>query len=277
VPVIAFTPVIAVIGVLVAIAALAARARVAAAVALVAVLALGASIAPRAVAGGPHPGGPTLRVMTINLYNGLASKEQVARHVVDQHVDVLVVEELTFAARVELSRDGLEQILPYRALATDPGSDGTGIYSRLPLVRSGTIHGVTGHLEVRARVSVPGGPPVTVQAVHTESPDLTRNGDWRATLRQLPKAVPGRAELLVGDFNSSLDHGELRRVISHGWADAADRSGKGLVGTWPSRLPTVALDHVLVSRQIGVQETKVFRISGTDHRMVFAVLQLPRG
>jgi len=264
-------------GVLLAVAAFAARVRIAAAVALVAALALGACMLPRVIAGGPHPHGPTLRVMTVNLYNGLANKEQVTQHVIDQHVDVLVVEELTFEARVELSRDGLEQILPYRALATSPAADGTGIYSRRPLVRTGTIHGLTGHLEVRARVTVPGGPPVTVQAVHTESPDLRRNGDWRATLRQLPEASPGGTELLVGDFNASLDHGELRRVISHGWADAADRSGNGLAGTWPSRLPTVALDHVLVSRQIGVRQTKVFHIGGTDHRMVFAVLQLPPG
>jgi endonuclease/exonuclease/phosphatase (EEP) superfamily protein YafD len=277
VPIIAFTPVIAVVGAIVAVAAFAARARVAAAVALVAVLALGACIVPRAVADGPHPDGPTLRVMTVNLYKGEADPQQVVRRVIDQHADVLVVQELTAAAGVGFSHVGLDQILPYSALATSPSSDGTGIYSRLPLVRTGMIHGVTGRLEVRARVSVPGAAPLTIQAVHTESPDLRRNGDWRATLRQLPHAVPGRTELLVGDFNASLDHGELRRVISHGWADAAERSGKGLRGTWPARLPIVALDHVLTSRQIGVQKTKVFRIGGTDHRMVFAVLELPRG
>jgi endonuclease/exonuclease/phosphatase (EEP) superfamily protein YafD len=276
VPVIAFTPIIAALGMLVAIAALAVRVRVAAAVALAATLILGACIVPRAIAGGPHPNGPTLRVMTINLYNGFANKEQVTQRVIREHVDVLVVEELTFEARVELSRDGLEQILPYRALATRPEADGTGIYSRLPMVRTRTLVGLTGHIEVRARVTVPGAQAVDVQAVHTESPDVGRNGDWRATLRQLPRAVPGRTELLVGDFNASLDHAELRRVIGHGWADAADRSGNGLAGTWPSGFPTVALDHVLTSRQIGVRSTKVFRIGGSDHRMVFAVLELPR-
>jgi endonuclease/exonuclease/phosphatase (EEP) superfamily protein YafD len=276
VPLIAFTPLIAVAGALVVVFALVARTRVTAAIALAATLALAAGMLPRAIAGGPHPQGPKLRVMTLNLYNGGADPEQVTRQVVRRRVDVLVVEELTAVAQGRLTRAGLGRVLPFRALASRPEADGTGIYSRLPLEPTGAIAGRTGHLQVRARVLVPGAAPVTVQAVHTESPDLGRNGDWRSTLRQLPAAVPGRSEVLAGDFNSSLDHAELRKMIGRGWADAADRSGGGLVGTWPSRLPSVALDHVLVSRRIGVHTTKVARIAGTDHRMVFAVLELPR-
>ena len=76
----------------------------------------------------------------------------------------------------------------------------------------------------------------------------------------LPAATAGRSELLVGDFNATLDHAEMRRLLDHGWADAADRTGDGLIGTWPadaSPFPAVTLDHVLVSRTLGVRRTAV--------------------
>jgi endonuclease/exonuclease/phosphatase (EEP) superfamily protein YafD len=119
---------------------------------------------------------------------------------------------------------------------------------------------------------------VDLLAVHTDSPDLGRNRAWRATLRQLPRAGARGPELMVGDFNATLDHAEMRRVLDRGWADAADRSGGGLVGTWPSDaspFPTVVLDHVLVGRGIGVRSTEVFGVHNSDHRAVLAVLELP--
>jgi endonuclease/exonuclease/phosphatase (EEP) superfamily protein YafD len=161
-----------------------------------------------------------------------------------------------------------------------PESDGTGIYSRFPLERLNAMVGTTGHVEVRARVDVPGAGPVIVQAVHTESPSLGGNGAWRSTLRQLPAATDEGLELMAGDFNATLDHEELRRILGRGWADAADRSGDGLAGTWPAdqgHLPDVTLDHVLISSGIGVRSTKVLSIHNSDHHPVLAVLQLPPG
>jgi hypothetical protein len=65
----------------------------------------------------------------------------------------------------------------------------------------------------------------------------------------LPGAgAPGDLQLIAGDFNATLDHRVLRRLLGRGYADAADAAGDGLTWTWPAR----------------------------DHRALVARLRLPR-
>jgi endonuclease/exonuclease/phosphatase (EEP) superfamily protein YafD len=280
VPVVAFTPQVALVAVLVGVAALLVRARVAAAVAAAVALALAACVVPRTVAGGPHPDGPVLRVLSANIKYGLADEEALTDLLRRVRADVLVVQELTHESRSTLGASGLEDMLPHQVLSVRPEADGTGIYARFPLERIGTLVGPSGHAQVEAELTVPGAAPVRITAVHAQSPKLRRNPAWRASLRLLPAATAGRSELLVGDFNATLDHAEMRRLLGHGWADAADRSGDGLIGTWPagvSPFPAVTLDHVLVSRTLGVRRTGVHEVRSSDHRAVFAVLELPPG
>jgi endonuclease/exonuclease/phosphatase (EEP) superfamily protein YafD len=104
---------------------------------------------------------------------------------------------------------------------------------------------------------------------------------WRGDLRALPPATPGGPlRILAGDFNATLDHAELRRLLDTGYQDAAAEVGAGLKGTWPHGrrlLPPVAIDHVLADARCGVRSFSVHTIAGTDHRAVLAELVLPRG
>jgi endonuclease/exonuclease/phosphatase (EEP) superfamily protein YafD len=83
--------------------------------------------------------------------------------------------------------------------------------------------------------------------------------------------------VLAGDFNATLDHATLRRLIGRGYADAADRAGRGLVPTWglgQSR-PPLTIDHVLLDRRCAVQSVQIHDLPGSDHRALFARLRLP--
>jgi endonuclease/exonuclease/phosphatase family metal-dependent hydrolase len=82
--------------------------------------------------------------------------------------------------------------------------------------------------------------------------------------------------LLLGDFNATLDHAPLRRLIGSGYRDAADTVGAGLSPTWPAdSLPVVALDHVLADARIGVGAVSTHPVPDTDHRALAATLILP--
>jgi endonuclease/exonuclease/phosphatase family metal-dependent hydrolase len=86
--------------------------------------------------------------------------------------------------------------------------------------------------------------------------------------------------VLAGDFNATLDQAEFRDVVDRGYADAAAVTGKGLEPTFPTmghRLlpPTVAIDHVLADRRLGISEYGVDDLPGSDHRAVHAQLVLP--
>jgi endonuclease/exonuclease/phosphatase (EEP) superfamily protein YafD len=128
---------------------------------------------------------------------------------------------------------------------------------------------------------VPGAPPLLVESAHPIAPyALPTVSDWWTDLRAQPAATPnGALRILAGDFNSTLDHAALRRLIDTGYVDAAAADGQGLVGTWGpydgDLIPPVTIDHVLVDRRIGVTAVSVHALSGSDHRSVLAELTLP--
>lgn len=276
----ALTPLVAATAWLPLLLALALRTWVLAAVAALVAVALAAAVLPRALGGpqAPLAGGRTLSVMTANLRYGHGDPDAVMQLVRRHDVDVLSLQELTPTAARRLDRAGARARFPYRVLEPRSGASGSGLLSRLPLRDAGRPPG-TPHAMPQAQLAVPGIEPVLVKAVHTIPP---LGGDvpaWRDELRSLPHATPtGRFRLLIGDFNATLDHHELRVLIATGYRDAADTAGIGLDGTYRvrPRLPIrIAIDHVLVDQRGRVTDASVEPIPGSDHRALLATLSLP--
>ena len=85
--------------------------------------------------------------------------------------------------------------------------------------------------------------------------------------------------ILAGDFNATLDHWALRRLLRLGYVDAASQVGNGLSPTWgpqPGRRPALlAIDHFLDRWRCTVLSTSTHVLPGSDHRAVYAELRLP--
>lgn len=282
VQVLAFTP-YAVIGALLAtVLAVALRRRAAAVVAALATAALLGCVAPRALPDadpGPRDG-VRLRVLTANLLKGGADADALVR-LARSAADVLAVQEFTPEAAAALDARGFAGLFPYRQLAAEPGTTGSGLYARWPLT-GGVVHrNRGGFAQARATVQVPGAAPVVVESAHPAAPyAVAALDDWRSDLAGQPPATPGGpVRILLGDFNSTLDHGLLRRLIASGYRDAADVVGAGLGGTWGpydgDPIPPVTIDHVLADRRVGVRDVAVYALPGSDHRPVYAELVLP--
>lgn len=281
VPMIAFTPYAAATAVLPLAVALLAREWVVAAVAAVALAALLVAVAPRALGEGqPAADGQRLVVMTANLRFGEADAAGVLALAREHAVDVLSLQELTRGAVQRLDAAGARELLPGRALAPRRRAAGTGLMARRPL-RLLVEPIAAGRAQLRAGLALPGGEEVRVVAVHPFPPvSRTSERAWRDVLRALPDARDGaRRHVLLGDFNATLDHSELRRVLDRGYVDAADATGQGLRPTWPvgQTYPPLTLDHVLVERSVVVGSVSVHRLAGSDHRAVIAELVLPAG
>ena len=282
VPLLAYTPLAAAAALVLVLVAAVLRQWVAAAAALVIAIVLVAFVAPRALGGpsGAEGGpGPRLRVLTANLHEQPATAPAVVELVREHRVDVLSVQEVTEEVQRALEREGIRDVLPRRVAAPSEGSDGAALYSRLPLDRRSPPPGQSAAAVGGVRVR--GAPPVEVYAVHPPAPLRAGSMDgWKAGLRALPAATPGSAVLvLAGDFNATLDHAELRRVLDGGYEDAADELGSGLRATWPAgrRIPPpVTIDHVLADARCGWREARVLGVPRTDHRAVLAEIELPR-
>jgi endonuclease/exonuclease/phosphatase (EEP) superfamily protein YafD len=245
--------------------------------------ALTAAVIPRALPSRQPPAaGPVLRVLTANLLAGRAAAEVVVELVCRMHPDVLFVQELTGQAAARLRRAGLEDLLPHRV--TQPmthGKPGSGIYARYPL-RGGPPAAPVSAVRCTARLDLPSGQFVQLACIHAAPPkppwSPAATVRWRDQLSAL-RAPDDSPLVLAGDFNATTDHAQFRRLLHRGYADAASQAGNGLVPTWgpqPARHPALlAIDHVLIDRRCAALTTSAHRLTGSDHRALYAELRLP--
>jgi endonuclease/exonuclease/phosphatase (EEP) superfamily protein YafD len=254
-----------------------------AAAAAVAGAALTAAVGPRAIPSRqPAAAGPALRVLTANLLVGRAAADALVELARRKRADVLFVQELTDDAAARLERAGLYELLPRRV--TQPmahGTRGSGIYARFPLSDRSPARPMS-PARCTARLELPSGQFVDLACIHTASPKPAWSppaaARWRCQLSALPP--PGDTPLiLAGDFNATLDHAQFRRLLRLGYVDAASQAGNGLVATWGPRahrrLTLLAIDHVLIDRRSAVLTTSVHRLTGSDHRALYAEVRLP--
>jgi len=282
----AFTPYVALASLLPVVAALLTRRVWPAVAAAVVMLALAACVVPRWLAdadpGPAKAGGPTLRVLSVNLLVGGAEPDAIVGLVRAHQVDLVAFQEFTAEAQAALERSGLTDLLPNRVAYPVAGVTGSALYSRYPLTNGAFhVHEASGFGQARATLAVPGTAPIEVESIHPCAPSGPSRGHcWRADLADQPGAgVDGPVRLLVGDFNATLDHAALRRLIATGYRDAADVVGAGYARTWPYDerwyMPAITIDHVLADRRVGVTAVSSHTLPNSDHHALFAALQLP--
>lgn len=228
----------------------------------------------------PNGVGQQVRLMTANLLTGIADAEAIVRAVSRRKIDILAMQELTPQMVGDLDRAGLNRIMPNRVYLDEPGGSGSGLASRYPLAKReltppGTLQ------QAGALVDLPG-KDIEVVSVHPLPPVVTEGPEaWQRELAGLPAPdSTGALRVLAGDFNATLDHVGMTRLLNKGYVDAADQVGKGLIHTWPSNSgfwpPPVTIDHVLVDAKIPVDTLDVFDVPGSDHRAVVTQFVVPR-
>jgi endonuclease/exonuclease/phosphatase (EEP) superfamily protein YafD len=228
-------------------------------------------------------GAVRLTVMATNLWIGQADAQSIVDFVTEHEVDVLALQEFTPDAHDRLVAAGLEKLLPHSHLAPSELGTGSALFARHELTDAGTsINPGRGFRQAHAVVTAPGAVPIEVHSAHPEPPTMPQTA-WVAGLRAQPAATaPGPLRILAGDFNATVDHAPLRRLLRTGYRDAATVMGRGLAPTWPVAghrtrfVPKVTLDHVLVDASIEVLSFGIAHVPGTDHRAVIATFRLPR-
>jgi endonuclease/exonuclease/phosphatase (EEP) superfamily protein YafD len=237
-----------------------------------------AAVAPRAIGGEAPADGVPLRLLTLNLRYGAAT-DGVLALVREHRPDVLSLQEVTPEALRELQRAGIDQWLPYHAARPHPGVAGTALYAKAWLTHERGVDRHTTFDMVRAE-TVHNGVKLDLVAAHPSPPVPGKPTErWRYDIDRLPRPTSGdgTVTILAGDFNATLDHSPLRRLIGYGYVDAAAAVGKGLAPTWQGGwVPPVTIDHVLVESGVGVRSYQVYDVAATDHRAIIVDLRLPR-
>ncbi len=224
------------------------------------------------------PGSATdkaMTVMTVNLHIGRADPDALIDAVDRNGVDVLVVEEITPSALAELDQRGIERRLPHRAGVPEGNRDGIMVFTNDPLSDLTEID--TSSPGFGIEMATAGG-PLRLLAVHPIAPN---NGvqQWSKDLDLIlatAKASRGPT-MVVGDFNATLDHPQMRKLLDSDYRDASADAGLIWRPTWPSpsqrvrivgmKLPSLfGLDHVFMRGPLTTTDAHVRAVPGTDHR-----------
>ena len=220
----------------------------------------------------PDATSPPLVLMTANLKVGHADGPAVVADATDAHVDVLALEEVGPGVLRSMRASGLDQLLPYHVGQARDGSSGTMLFSRTPVRLVATVPTRFGTLVARTR-------GLTVMAVHPAPP--TDPARWRSDQALLVSEAASRhPDVVMGDFNATLDHPSLRTLEADGLRSVTELANQGWQPTWPSNglftvaglplPPLVQIDHVLVARGLAALDSHSIRVPGTDHRALVA-------
>jgi endonuclease/exonuclease/phosphatase (EEP) superfamily protein YafD len=236
-------------------------------VALVGLLLHGWWFAPQVTGDNPAPaaGAQRITVMTANLFEGKGDAQDVVDAVRSDHVDILVLEEITPDALARLDAAGLAALLPNRAGEPRPDVAGTMVFSDEQLGEPALL--ATLFDSYRVQVG-----SLTLLAVHPTAPTLPQA--WRRDHDVIrDEAVDKDADLIVGDMNATPDHEVIRALADAGFRDAGELANDGWQPTWPANHvgifpllpPLVRIDHVLLADSLASLGTHTVDIDGSDH------------
>jgi endonuclease/exonuclease/phosphatase (EEP) superfamily protein YafD len=223
--------------------------------------------------------GPTLSVLSFNVYEGRANVASLVDAISTERPDLVVLPEAGERYR-QLLLPSIGR-LGYQSWTT--GLPHERDVDGIVVLAAPSMDTLTGRVLPReakfAWMELTGGilGTVRVLAVHTAAPVLGSVPAWRADLAALrdwchTSTTPA---VLIGDFNATVDHRELRSV---GCTDVAAEAGRGLTGTWPTALPAwlgVQIDHVLVGGGVTPGSARVLGLPGSDHRAILVRITLP--
>jgi len=222
-------------------------------------------------------------LMSMNLRCNPVGIDELDRIASTVRPDVVVLQGVGREAWVQLGHTEWTARLPRWTFHAMPDlvTCGSMVFSRGPL----TV--LTGPAEPQpvVRATLEGG-PILILPVDFPTPSDGLE-PWSAGFEALGESVErftGEPMLLAGDFNAVREHAPMRRLLEQGTGlqDAAEASGVGWLATFRANRalpPLIALDHVLVSPELGVATVETARIGENAHLAViahvFRVVQRP--
>ena len=215
-----------------------------------------------------------VRVLTANLWNGVADPAGFAELVERLAADVVCTQEMS-----PEQAEALAGVLPNGHLEPRRDHNGMGIALRRPAtLRRVSLPQRDAHVAELDPQNWPGlVAPLEILSVHIVAPHVwpphrswpVRRGQLRALADYLD-AAERRARVLVGDFNATRGfpaYQRLLRRLDDGHARAAGRRGRRPGATWGPRprVPRVLrIDHAL-TEFVHVDDARVVSIPGGDH------------
>ncbi|MCK2037541.1 endonuclease/exonuclease/phosphatase family protein [Microbacterium sp. SSW1-49] len=228
---------------------------------------------------GLSPGVTKVRLVSANVLYDNQHLPALGDDLAGDRADVVVVQEVTDDVLSAVQQSALWTDYPYRALAPAPFYHGAATFSKYPISNARTI--MVGSSPMLLTDLQTSGGTLRLINVHTVAPLTTADArtwaDQFADLHGVLDASPYPI-VLAGDFNATMDHAPLDRLVHGDVRDAFTVAGSGFGTTWPRwswPMPSVMrLDHVLVRGAVEVGSVVERTSIGSDHRRLVVELGL---
>ena len=214
---------------------------------------------------GPNVTAPRIKLVSLNIWGGHSDLERIGDFLQEQEADVVVLVEFSREMRGLLQR--LKSVYPHHY--TCKTECRIAILSKRKAKRSGTQQRSSiGPRLVWATYDY-NATPLTVVGTHLikpiDSPEKQARefdllGKW---LRRVPGDV-----VLAGDLNSTPWSYGFRKFVT----EAGLHRARGIYPTWPAAFmlpPQLAIDHVLVSEGVTINQLHIGKRVSSDHLRSF--------
>jgi endonuclease/exonuclease/phosphatase (EEP) superfamily protein YafD len=225
----------------------------------------------------PHIIGPSLRVVSFNLFSHNSQQHEVLTFLREQKADVVLLMEVSLAWADAI--ETLHDVYPYQHVVSRSDNFGIAMLSRLPWENVQTLElGSSGLPSIAADLADNGG-NILILGTHPLPPgsrELTElRNEQLVAVAQFIRAHK-RETILVGDLNTTNFSPSFRDLL-HRTGLSDSRRGYGVQASWgPFPGLEIAIDHALVSPGFAVTARRVGPHLGSDHRPLIVDLRWPR-
>ncbi len=219
--------------------------------------------------------GPTIKLMTVNLYGRNHDHARFIELARRESPDVILLVEVTPSWARALETLAVEY--PHRLVSPRQSAYGIALLSRLPLLEPQIVD-LLGSPAVDTTLRLADNRIARLVGVHLRSPTSAAHSAARNTqLGELEDLLADYAGPLIvtGDFNATPYSPLLADWLERTGLDDA-RRGRGFSATWPTYFPIlgIPIDHCLISEHFTVTEQYQGPVFGSDHYPVLTRLSL---
>lgn len=210
--------------------------------------------------------GQHLRILHSNVLTSNRRYSDVISLVKAEQPDIAVFVEVSTSWARELAV--LSEMFPYSSQQQESEKFGSAIYSKLPLEnvsvkafskqRKSLLADVTFQGKTISLILAHPSVPVKQHSFIDRNQQLAAIGEYAAQVKN--------PLIVVGDFNTTMWSPFYKNMVKTGNLRNA-RSGFGILPTWPTFMPLayIPIDHLLVSKEIGILKIHTGRNVGSDH------------
>ncbi len=229
-------------------------------------LASQADIKPATAATGER----AMRVASFNTLWTNNNVEALKAEIMRLDADLILLIEMNAMKRAMLAQ--LRGLYPHQASCQSEELCKFAVLSKLPIAESEAVGRWQGPRYIRVKLGPEAG-GLSVFGIHT-----TRFPYWQAQVRQMTAMAgiietTGGHRLVMGDFNAT----PYSRLLST-FADRTGLTRLTYLPSWPAQLglPQLAIDHILVSREIRpLTPARIGEAAGSDHYPVSMAIAVP--